>query len=232
MHALLFALLALFALSIAGATPTPATKLPALVKLRIEGDVDTLFEAPVLTQGHDVTTATGGTHHCDGTNLGANPTPGPTCTSALDTGSLHQHRFVWDGSFDTGFDDFFITSIAGVAETATQFWGILLNFQLIPVGGCQQQVTNGQEVLFAFDAFNKSFFLKASGPPVAKVGKAVVVTVIDGTSGVAIEGASIGGELTDANGHASITFSSKGLKKLKATRSDSIRSNAVEILVA
>ncbi|KZS90429.1 hypothetical protein SISNIDRAFT_415355 [Sistotremastrum niveocremeum HHB9708] len=231
MHALLVALLAVFAFSVAGATPTPAIKPPALVKLRIEGDVDTLFEAFVLTEGHDVTTATGGTHHCDGTNLDANPTPGPTCTSALDTGSLHQHRFVWDGSFDTEFDDFFITTIAGVAETATQFWGILLDFQFTPVGGCQQEVTSGQEVLFAFDAFNKSFFLKASGPPVAKLGKAVVVTVIDGMSGVPIQGASIGGVLTDVNGHASITFATVGLKKLKATRSDSIRSNAVEILV-
>ncbi|KZS90432.1 hypothetical protein SISNIDRAFT_457581 [Sistotremastrum niveocremeum HHB9708] len=230
----LIALLASSALSIAGASPTTNKKLPALVKLRVEGDVDTIFEAPVLTQGHNVTTAQGGTHHCDGTNFGVNPTPGPTCTSALDDGSLHQRRFIWDGPFDPpdfNFDDYLITSIGGVAQTDTQFWGILLDFQFTPVGGCQQQVTHGQEVLFAFDAFSKNFFLKASGPVVAKVGKPVVVTVIDGTTGVAIEGASIGGVLTDANGHASLTFGTVGLKKLKATRSDSIRSNAVEILV-
>ena len=58
--------------------------LPTLVNLRIEGSTNTIFEGPVVTRGHDVTTPSGGTHKCDGTNNNANPFPGPTCTSALD----------------------------------------------------------------------------------------------------------------------------------------------------
>ena len=43
-------------------------------------------------------------------------------------------------TFSTEFDDFFITSIGGESQTAKEFWGILLNFQFTPVGGCQQEV--------------------------------------------------------------------------------------------
>lgn len=67
-----------------------------VVNLRIEGADKTIFEGPVLTRGHNVTTATGGTHHCDGTNNHSNPLPGPTCTSALDDAS-RRHGFGWDG---------------------------------------------------------------------------------------------------------------------------------------
>ena len=69
-----------------------ATKnLPTLVNLRIEGSMKTIFEGSISTTGHKVTTASGGTHICDGTNNHANPTPGPTCTSALDDASKSAH---------------------------------------------------------------------------------------------------------------------------------------------
>lgn len=71
----------------------------------------------------------GGNHHCNGLNGAANTTPGPTCTTALaDAAALK--RFSFDGTFDSTFDDFFITSIAGVSETSTEFWGLLLNYQV------------------------------------------------------------------------------------------------------
>ena len=49
--------------------------------------------------------------------------------------------------------DFFIMAIGDSVETATQFWGILVSFQFTPVGGCQQEVTSSDDVLFKFDAF-------------------------------------------------------------------------------
>jgi hypothetical protein len=114
-----------------------------------------------------------------------------------------------------------------------------LNYQFTPVGGCQQQVKTGQEILWAFDAFNKSYFLKLSGAPLAaKLGQPVTVTVTDGTSGVAIRGAliSVKGDTvtatSDASGKATLTFSKKGIKTLKASRDDSIRSNAQVVIVA
>ena len=67
-----------------------------LVNLRIEGAVETIFEGLVFSRGHNVTTQSGGTHHCDGTNNHINPTPGATATSALDDASDLAH-FTWDG---------------------------------------------------------------------------------------------------------------------------------------
>ena len=73
-----------------------AANTPTLVNLRIEGAEKTIFEGSVTTIGHNVTTASGGTHMCDGTNNAANPTPGPTCTSAL-ASAAKVHKFDFDG---------------------------------------------------------------------------------------------------------------------------------------
>ena len=233
-----------------------ALNLPTLVNLRVEGSTTTIFEGTILTQGHNVTTASGGNHHCDGTNDNANPLPGPTCTSALDD-AAKLHHFTFDGyvkyflishcgglgwlihdtirysTFSTEFDDFFITSIGGVTQTSTEFWGILLNFEFTPVGGCQQEVKVHDEILFAFDAFNAVNFLKLTGPGNAFVGVPVLLTVTDGQTGNPVAGAVVHGDTTDATGHVSVAFSiaEVGLQKLKATKSDSIRSNQLSILV-
>src|SRR5689334_21307586 len=64
-----------------------ATKLD----VRIEGRTGTLFEGPILTEGHSVHSykGAGGSeaedlaeHPCDGTSKGKYPTPGPTPTAA------------------------------------------------------------------------------------------------------------------------------------------------------
>lgn len=215
--------------SIASASPTVAT-------VRVEGATRTIFEAPILTDGHTVTTSSGGTHVCDGTNNGANPTSGPSATGALDDAAAAQ-AFTWDGTFFTSFDDYFITRIAEDSQTSTQFWGILLNYQFTPVGGCQQRIHLGDDVLFAFDAFNKQHFLKLTGPHVARTGQPISVTVTDGQNGQPIPGATVGpinntaSVTTDASGRADVTFQNQGLKGLKAERTDSIRSNALRVLV-
>ncbi|TFL03488.1 hypothetical protein BDV98DRAFT_504375 [Pterulicium gracile] len=215
--------------SVAAAGPL-VTNLPQLVKVRVEGETKTLFEGVVLTRGHNVTSASGGTHRCDGTNLDANPKPGATCTGALDD-AAKLAKFEWDGSFSTSFDDYFVSTIAGQSQTSTQFWGLLLNFQLAPVGGCQQQVKNGDEAMWAFDAFSKSSFLKLSGPKTAVAGKAVTLTVKDGSTGNAVAGATVHGQISDANGQVSVVFGKKGVVTVKAEKADSVRSNAVALLV-
>ena len=73
-----------------------AVNQPTSVNLRVEGSTKTIFEGTIVTSGHNVTTPLGGNHHCDGTNNGANPTPGPTCTSALDN-AAKLHGFAFDG---------------------------------------------------------------------------------------------------------------------------------------
>ncbi len=214
----------------------PALASPTVVNVRVEGATATIFEGPVLTYGHSVSTTSGGTHHCDGTNNGANPTPGPTATAALDDAAASA-AFTWDGTFSAGFDDYFVTRIGPDTQTATQFWGVLLNYQFTPVGGCQQRVGFGDKVLWAFDAFSKSHFLKMTGPITARVGVPITVTVKDGQNGSPISGATVGPigntgtATTNASGQAQVTFPTRGLKRVKAERADSIRSNALTVLV-
>src|SRR5919199_782522 len=111
------------ALVASAAFAAPALAVPAAVTLRVEGPTTTTFEGSVTTDGHDVTTASGGTHHCDGTNGGVNPTPGPSATAALDDGAK-LGGFTWDGTYSSGFDDYLISRIGPDSQTASQFWAL------------------------------------------------------------------------------------------------------------
>lgn len=105
--------------------------------MRIGHPEGTIYEGCIAAGPKYMTTPSGGTHLCDGTNNNANSTPGGTLTTAIDAaGTLN--GFGFDGSYNTQFQDFFITSIAGRAQTSTQFWGVLRNFQFTPTGGCQE----------------------------------------------------------------------------------------------
>ncbi|KAF8150197.1 hypothetical protein B0H34DRAFT_667001 [Crassisporium funariophilum] len=212
------------------ASASPAANKRTLVNVRIEGKDKTIFEGFVPTRGHNITTTSGGNHHCDGTNLNANSHPGPTCTSALDD-AAKLHHFSFDGAFFPAFDDYLISSIDSEANTATQFWTILLNFQFTQVGGCQQQVKLLDEVLFAFDGFSKEHILKLSGPNLAHRNQPVTLTVVDGQTGNPVAGADVNGQLSDTNGKISITFGKVGLQGVKAQKSDSVRSNNLPIVV-
>ena len=100
-HLFSLTLVALLSSVLAAVQPNELTS----VNLRIEGAEKTIFEGTVLTRGHNVTTLSGGTHICDGTNNDANPTPGPTCTSALDN-AAKKHNFKFDGYVKLFFPHF------------------------------------------------------------------------------------------------------------------------------
>lgn len=144
-------------------------------------------------------------------------------------------------TYDTQFEDFFITAIGNSTETSTQFWGLLLGYQFTPVGGCQQVVKTGDQVLWAFDAFNKDYLLQLTlvGAPVARVGMTVSFKVVDGSTGMIIPNAivsAVSGGLetstSDSTGLVAIKLLTAGHKTFKAERSDSIRSNGVQIIVS
>jgi len=212
------------------ASPARAAAPPTLVTVRVEGAAGTIFEGPVYTDGHVITTASGGTHHCDGTNNGAHPSPGPTAIAALDD-AAELGGFTWDATFFPAFDDYFVSRVGPDTQTATAFWGIVRNFHPLSTGGCQQRVGFGDQVLFAFDAFAKSHILRLTGPAFALVGQTITVNVTDGDTGLPLAGATVDGALTDSDGNASITFDRVGLKRLKAEKADSIRSNALYVFV-
>jgi hypothetical protein len=210
----------------------PAVAAPVTVQLRVEGASSTIFEAPVTTDGKAIDKGSG-PHPCDGTNLGANPSPGPTMTSALDDGSL-SGGFSWDGTWNDSFQDFIIDRIGPDASdfATSRFWGIALNFQPSSVGGCQQQVRAGDEVLFAYDFFSKAHLLELRGAATAAIGQPLTVTVTDGKDGSPVAGANVGGAATDPAGQATLRFDSPGVKTLKAEKADSIRSNALLVCVS
>jgi len=203
---------------------------PASVKLRVEGRNATIYEKSVTTDGHNVTTPSGGTHKCDGTNGGAHPTPGPTSTAALDDGAK-QGGFTFDADWYDSFEDFLIKRIGPDASTDSEYWGQFKNFQAAQVGGCQDRVGTGDEVLWAFDAFSKKHALNLGGPGSAQTGQGFTVRVTDGANGAPISGASVGGRLTDSAGRATLSYTRPGIYRLKAARADSVRSPLLTVCV-
>jgi hypothetical protein len=220
----LFAALVLLCLAAAPA----ALGAPVGVTVRVEGASQTILEVPVTSDGHDVTTPSGGTHPCDGTNNGAHPSPVPTPTAALDD-AARANNVSWDADWFSSFNDFIVTRVANESATSSQFWGLVVNGKFSNSGGCQVKLNQGDEALYAFDAFSKSAILRLAGPGTATVGQPVNVTVTDTQSGSPAANASVHGATTGADGVATVTFGQEGIYRLKAERSDAIRSNALVV---
>ncbi len=215
----------------------PALAAPATLDLRVEGSSQTLYEHAINSDGHNVTTASGGTHKCDGTNGNVNPSPGPTMTAALDD-AAHASGFTWDGTYDSGFDDYFISRIGPDTNTGAPtfepYWGLFLNWVATSVGGCQQRVHTGDRVQFLYSSFGQPL-LELSGAPVkAETGQSFGVKVDqhDGNGGSAPgAGASVAGQTTGPDGSTQVSFDTPGVKLFKATRSGAVRSNAAEVCI-
>jgi hypothetical protein len=208
-----------------------ASAAPTTVQLRVEGASATLFEGPVTTDAKTITKG-GNTVVCDGTVNGANPTPGPTATTALDDGAL-QAGVTWDATFFA--PDLFLTRFGAEQSSA---WGLAVNYTSALVGGCQLQVHAGDDVLWAADAFGgppdykEKTMLRLDGPARAVAGAPANVRVTDGTTHAPVGGATVGGTLTGADGTAAVTLATPGLAHLKAEAPDSIRSNALTVCVS
>ena len=209
-----------------------AQALPVSVNLRVEGPTRTVFDGPVTTDGHDVTTSTAGTHKCDGTNGGAEPEPGPTATAALDD-AARLGGFTIDGPYGNfGIDDYFIERVADEQiDPNSQYWSLWIDQQFAQKGGCQQRVLAGQDVLWAGIPFSVSVPLKLTGPDTAVTGQPLQVQVTDGSSGTPQSGATVGGATTEADGRATLTFPEEGIYRLKAEKQDTIRSNSIVLCV-
>jgi hypothetical protein len=138
-----------------------AEAAPVQVNVRIEGRTETLFEGPILTEGHNVrassdTKAPKAGRRCNGLNNGQNPTAGPTPTTAsVDAMSILGKDFdgLW---YAEPFEDYFIKRWGpdGQDEAKGEYWGLIVNNVFTNVGGCQYQLDGGDEVLWAYDAFS------------------------------------------------------------------------------
>jgi Domain of unknown function (DUF4430) len=143
-----------------------AQAAPTEVNVRIEGRTETLFEGPILTEGHSVkassdTEAPKVGRRCNGLNNAQNPTPGPTPTAAsVDAMSILGEDF--DGKwYPEPFEDYFIKRWGPDAqnEVKGEYWGLLVNNVFTSVGGCQYQLDEGDEVVWVYDAFKDRPFL-------------------------------------------------------------------------
>jgi hypothetical protein len=250
----LLAALLLFLTAAAEAAPIELT-------VRIEGATKTLFEGPILSDGHDVRASSDNQdRHCDGTNAGAHLGPGPTPTAAaVDAMGLIGEDF--DGRWYPGFDDYLVERWGPDRQDpeASAYWGLLVNGELTPVGGCQWQDAPGDEVLWAYDAFTGRSFLRLSAattavevgqpleafvhsysggegeePVVEPAGGVTVAPVITepGTGFETVEVGSPKAVVTAANGTASLSFDSAGWHRLKAQEDGGyVRSNRLDVCV-
>ncbi len=214
------------------AAPAAAGAVPVTVNVRVEGPTRTVFDGPVTTDAHDVTTAMAGSHTCDGTNGAAEPAPGPTATGALDD-AARLGGFTIDGPYGNfGIDDYFIERVADQqVDPSTAFWSLWINHSFSDKGGCQKRVLAGQDVLWAGIPFSVSVPLKLEGPTTGVVGQPLSVRVTDGQTGTPQEAATVAGSTTGADGRATVSFAEKGIYRLKAEKPDTIRSNTIVLCV-
>ena len=137
----------------------------SVVNVRIEGGTQTLFEGPVRTEGHQIRASSDTQQReCNGTNSGARASPGPTPTAAaVDAMSLLGESF--DGQWSSSSQDYFITRWGPEAQNAAEgeYWGLLVDDSFLSVGGCQYELAEGDQVLWAYDAFNHDRFLTLYG---------------------------------------------------------------------
>ncbi|MEV6512441.1 DUF4430 domain-containing protein [Streptomyces sp. NPDC051642] len=138
--------------AVAATQSATGTDAPIRVTLTVQGPDGLLYKGKIRTRGHEVTTATGGTHACDGTNGGANPGAVPTPTAALDDAARKRH-FTWDGTWYASFDDYSVDTIKSVSGGGTAYWNISVNGTPTPVGGCQFKLNPGDKVAFTWTAF-------------------------------------------------------------------------------
>jgi hypothetical protein len=219
---------ALIVLSLAA--PSAAAAAPVTVNLRVEGATQTIFEGPVITDVHQVTTPSDGVPRtCDGSGAG-NPS-GPTAIGALDD-AARQSGFGWDALWDASFNDYYpFLRIGPDTIDANHYPALYVNWAFAQVGGCGQRVNGGEDVLFAYEDFNASPILRLTGPGSATTGQGVPLRVVDGLTGAAQAGATVGGATTGQDGTALLSFAQKGIYRLKAERPDAIRSNAFVLCV-
>lgn len=163
-----WATVAVLATIVCAGVIAPAQAAPVAVNVRIEGRSKTLFEGPILTEGHAVSSYKGdggdeaedlAEHPCDGINEldPENTDPGATATaSSLDAMNLIGETQAMAGQWYPGFNDYFVKQWGSEAENAEadgRSWGILVNNVFTSVGGCQYQLSTGDEGLWVYNAF-------------------------------------------------------------------------------
>ncbi|HTZ65138.1 MAG TPA: hypothetical protein VMB51_13620 [Solirubrobacteraceae bacterium] len=140
------------AVAAAGLWACAAIATPTRVETRIVGSRETLFEGPLLTEGHDIKASSDTEERpCDGVNPNdpENVMPGATPTAAaVDAMTIIGETF--NGVWYPGRDDYLITRFGPEAEAEGESWWVFVNGTLLDVGGCQYELNEGAEALWRF----------------------------------------------------------------------------------
>ena len=200
------------ALAMRRLSPAPPPPFPSPSTLRVEGATSTIFDGPVTTDGHSITTASsGGPQPCDGTNGGAFPSAGP------DRHRRPRRRrpaqWLQPGTRLVRLVQRLSRSMEVGRRPAntTQFWGLVSSTSSSPrPAAAPRRSSNGDEVLWVFDAFSKTHVLKLTGPAAATTGAPSTVKVVDGQNGSPPAGATVNGATTGADGKATLSFAERG----------------------
>ncbi|HEX5308473.1 MAG TPA: prenyltransferase/squalene oxidase repeat-containing protein [Solirubrobacteraceae bacterium] len=207
-----------------------AAAAPVLVNVRVEGESRTLFEGPIWAEAQEVkATSDSSWRRCDGTGgRDSNLSPAPTPTSVT-AGAMALIDQTFDARWYPGYEDYFVARWGPDSEEDGMSWGVLVNKALTSVGGCQYRLSEGDEVLWAYDAFEQKPLLElypaqdtSSGAPpfltTVRPGVPFEVEVLaygDGQEGTPpaapsragstpFSGAQVAPVLTGANGYESV----------------------------
>ena len=105
------------------AVPATAAAVPVTVNLRVEGATQTIFDGPVITDGHNQDPVRRPRFaHLRRSRTSALPSA-PTATAALDD-AARAGGFTWDALWDAGFSDYypFLRDRAGAIDSSSHFW--------------------------------------------------------------------------------------------------------------
>lgn len=239
-------------LLLAGSLCGGASASPVTVQLRVEGSTATLYEGSITTDGESFeTSSSGGQHPCnykDNGNSGGFTNGGnaaATPTSALHDAALAS-GLAFDAEWFASSGDFFVSQVGSdINQSSPPFdsWGYALNDTTAQIGGCQIALAPGNEVLWAYNYFNLKHLLGLSGPTAVNIGTPFTVHVLDAQTDAPIAGASIGvlssgvsntiptSTTSDSAGDATVTLTAPGVFTLKASQSESVRSNGLTVCV-
>lgn len=202
------------------------------VNLRIEGPAKTVFEGRINVgvQAFRFSNEKA-SHECDGVPQGTQSKPVPTRGAALSE-AAQRFGFSLRGTWSDDFQSPTMTSVGGQNvnyDASTQrYLAEFINGKASMLGSCAERIHSGDDVLFAFSTGSEPL-LKLRGPKVAQRGSSYTVRVTAG--GKPVEGAKVGGRLTDATGKATLQASRPGYRGLKASKAGTVRSNRVRVCV-
>jgi hypothetical protein len=221
------ALLLLLAVG-AAVVPAALAGTPATVTVRVEGLNETLLLPTQVTTTTEPVVKDG--------------KPEDSCTGTSAAGALQLATGGnWNGAWFSGLD-YSVETIEGQSYPFTQpyYWSFWVNDKPAKEGICETELNSGESVLFFPECFSETSGVCPPSPPnplgieapaTAEEGKPITVTVTSYANATGVPSPAVGATVayggtsavTDASGHATLSFSSAGNVILRASAPASVR---------